>query len=214
MSLIENLAEIYTKTDIKYPQLKAVTLAQWMLESGRGTSQLAREHFNFGGLKWRNEMTGFATRIIYQASDGSDAYCKFASLEAYIKGYWRFLERTPYNGWETRTNTPEAFIEFIAPIYSGDRNYISKIKNLIPEAQALLNKFSINNLWIQETNQALYLMEGEFFIDKIAKILTPDGKAYNVDTTNLQKWFTSKNPPQSMRILKGVTSEPLPKPNK
>ncbi|HLP90039.1 MAG TPA: glucosaminidase domain-containing protein [Nostocaceae cyanobacterium] len=209
MSLIEELAQIYAQTDIQYPSLKAVTLAQWMLESGRGTSRLAVEHFNFGGLKWRNEMTGFATKVMYQASDGTDAYCKFASLEAYITGYWRFLGRSPYKGWESRTNTPEEFISFIAPIYSGDRNYISKIKNLIPEAQDLLNKVSAINIWIQQTEQAIYLMEGEFYLDKIP---TSGTQGNEINITNMRNWFTSNIPPKTLKIIMGNSPEPKPKP--
>jgi len=45
---------------IPAPALRMVTLAQWILESGRGTSRLATEYGNFAGLKWRPEMQGFA----------------------------------------------------------------------------------------------------------------------------------------------------------
>ena len=55
--------------------------AQWMLESGRATSILARDHYNFGGLKWRKEMVPYATKIKYVAHDGEDFYCKFALLK-------------------------------------------------------------------------------------------------------------------------------------
>lgn len=51
--LFNNLARIYAKTCIPYATLKSVTTAQWALESGRGTSDLAVNHLNFGGLKWR-----------------------------------------------------------------------------------------------------------------------------------------------------------------
>eukprot|EP00898_Chlorokybus_atmophyticus_P001810 jgi/Chlat1/262/Chrsp1S03051 len=45
------------------PELKAVTLAQWLLESGRGNSRLSAHHCNYGGLKWRQEMAGLAIPI-------------------------------------------------------------------------------------------------------------------------------------------------------
>ena len=38
---------------IHLPIIKEVTLAQWLLESGRATSKLANEAKNFAGLKWR-----------------------------------------------------------------------------------------------------------------------------------------------------------------
>ena len=51
--LLARLATVYSGDAIRYPHLKAVTLAQWMLESARGNSQLATRHYNFAGLKWR-----------------------------------------------------------------------------------------------------------------------------------------------------------------
>jgi N-acetylmuramoyl-L-alanine amidase len=79
-TLIERLATVYAGEKIRHPRLRAVTFAQWLLESGRGTSDLAKLHYNFGGLKWRPEMAGYATEIQYDASDGVDQYCKFATL--------------------------------------------------------------------------------------------------------------------------------------
>jgi murein DD-endopeptidase MepM/ murein hydrolase activator NlpD len=136
--LFNQLVKAYAKTNIDFPQLKGITVAQWLLESGRGTSRLATEHLNFGGLKWRDEMAGFATPVDYQASDGSDKYCKFESLEKFIKGYWRFLERSPYEGWRNNVDSGEEFIRFIGPIYAGDSNYVSKVLNVYVEAKQLL----------------------------------------------------------------------------
>ncbi len=216
MSLIEDLAEAYNQTSIQYPNLKAISLAQWMLESSRGTSKLARENFNFGGLKWRDEMEGFATKIFFDASDGSDTYCKFASVQAFIKGYWKFLTRAPYTGWEAHTSTPEAFIEFIGPIYAGDPNYISKVKSLLPEAQNLLAKVATDNgiqgTWIKETEKAVYWMEREFYIDKLEKTLTSDQREYGVVVNDMKEWFASENPPRTMKISRGEGQEPEHKP--
>jgi N-acetylmuramoyl-L-alanine amidase len=78
--LLLRLADVYAGESIRHPQLRAVTLAQWMVESGRATSKLATEHYNFGGLKWRREMASFATRILYEAHDGKEYYCKFATI--------------------------------------------------------------------------------------------------------------------------------------
>ena len=80
-TLFKQLAKTYLllDPDIEFPYLKAVTLAQWILEGGRNPSPLAREHFNFGGLKWREEMRGTplnssATPVRYLAHDGWDVY--------------------------------------------------------------------------------------------------------------------------------------------
>jgi N-acetylmuramoyl-L-alanine amidase len=137
--LFKQLAGVYAQKDISYPHLKAVTLAQWALESGWGTSELATEHFNFGGLKWRPEMNHYATKVRYEAHDGWDDYCKFASLEKFIEGYWGFLERAPYEGWKEHTGTIKDFIGFIAPIYCpGRAGYVEDVLELIPKVEELL----------------------------------------------------------------------------
>lgn len=136
--LLKRLVAIYRGEAIRHPQLRAVSLAQWMLESGRGDSRLAQDHYNFGGLKWRKEMTPFATKVSYGAHDGQDFYCKFATLENFIAGYWAFLNRAPYSGWESHVATPQDFIGFIGPIYTPTPGYAAKVLALLPEATRLL----------------------------------------------------------------------------
>jgi N-acetylmuramoyl-L-alanine amidase len=144
-NLLQKLATIYAGDDVRYPQLRAVTLAQWMLESGRATSKLAKLHYNFGGIKWRKEMAAYATRIKYEANDGVDFYCKFATIENFIAGYWAFLNRSPYSGWEEHTDTAEDFIRFIGPIYTPSAKYADKVLALVPEATELLNQLQQPN---------------------------------------------------------------------
>ncbi|MEG3089139.1 N-acetylmuramoyl-L-alanine amidase [Sphingomonas sp. PB4P5] len=137
--LINRLALIYAGVPIRHSHLKSVTLAQWMLESGRGQSDLAQLHYNFGGLKWPPEMALFATKVMYQAHDGLEAYCKFATLEHFIAGYWAFIGRAPYSGWETHIATPEDYIRFIGPIYTPKPSYAADVIRLMPEAATLLD---------------------------------------------------------------------------
>lgn len=137
--LFSDLIKLYAKTSIEFNHLKAITVAQWMLESGRGTSRLAQEHLNFGGLKWREEMSQYATKVRYQANDGEHDYCKFASLEKFIQGYWAFIERSPYDGWRNNTDSGPSYIGFIGPIYvGGDTKYVDKVLNLLDEAENIL----------------------------------------------------------------------------
>jgi len=136
--LLRRLASIYVRERIRQTRLRAVTLAQWMLESGRATSELAEDHYNFGGLKWRREMAGIATKVRYQAHDGPDDYCKFATIENFIAGYWIFLNRSPYSGWEDHVRTPQEFIGFIGPIYTPSADYAQRVLDLLPEAEAVL----------------------------------------------------------------------------
>jgi N-acetylmuramoyl-L-alanine amidase len=142
--LLLRLSEVYSGEKIRHPKLRAVTLAQWMLESGRATSKLATEHYNFGGLKWRKEMIPYASKISYEAIDGVDIYCKFATIESFINGYWAFLNRAPYTGWEEHVSTAEDFINFIGPIYTPSAGYADKVIDLVPEAADLLSAVGAN----------------------------------------------------------------------
>lgn len=136
--LLDKLAQLYKNHSIPHPNLKEVTLAQWILESGRATSKLATEHFNFGGLKWRSEMSPFATRVSYQAHDGVDDYCKFANIESFISGYWAFIGRAPYAGWEDHAGSGEDYIRFIGSKYTPTPGYADKVLQLVPESRTLL----------------------------------------------------------------------------
>ncbi|MDR1912251.1 MAG: glucosaminidase domain-containing protein [Helicobacteraceae bacterium] len=135
------LAKAYADAPIEYERLKAVTLAMMMLESGRGSSDLAKKFNNFGGLKYRQEMVSIAQKIRYKASDGYDYYCEFGSINDFIVGFWAFLDRKPYEGWRKKAFSEKAFLEFIAPIYCPlNKEYVAQVTSLLPEARALLDQ--------------------------------------------------------------------------
>jgi N-acetylmuramoyl-L-alanine amidase/Mannosyl-glycoprotein endo-beta-N-acetylglucosaminidase len=130
---------VLKSTNIEYPKLKQVQLAQAILECGRGTSELFLLHNNPYGLKWRREMSAIAQSTPYTAHDGLDAYCKFNSLEDAVKGYWVFIGRSPYAGWEQYANSPRDYLKFIVDCgYCPDNGYVNKVVSLLPEASRLL----------------------------------------------------------------------------
>jgi N-acetylmuramoyl-L-alanine amidase len=140
--VFDHLVARYKAISIAFPSLKAVTLAQWLLESQRGTSSLATQHLNFAGLKWRAEMVGFSIPVEHHAHDGLDFYCQFSSVEAFIVGYWKFLARSPYKGWEKHAKkSPAAFIRFIGPIYNpAGMVYAQQVLALLAEATERLDQ--------------------------------------------------------------------------
>jgi hypothetical protein len=135
---LADLVNLYRTKPIEFPQLRAVSLAQWILESGWGGSELARLHNNFAGMKWRNEMKPYAEKIKYNAHDGSDFYCRFHDHANFAAGYWAFMDRAPYAGWRDHVSTGEQFIAFIGPIWAQDGSYVGKVLNLVPDAEKLL----------------------------------------------------------------------------
>lgn len=137
----ESLIELYAQTDIDMPSLKAVTVAQWMLESGRGSSDLATRHMNFSGLKWRaDRMEGIdATPVQYEADDGVGTYTKFGSLGAFIEGYWAFVGRGPYGDPQDFKNNSRGYIQMLKDGgFASDPDYVDKVMRLLPEARELL----------------------------------------------------------------------------
>lgn len=133
----QNLIGAYKRYHEIHDFLKAASLAQWIIESGRGTSKLSVNHLNFGGLKYRPELKFLATPISYDAHDGNDSYCKFSSHDMFILGYWAFIKRSPYKGWD-KMRTSEEYVVFIGTKYAQDPSYIKKVVASIPEARLLL----------------------------------------------------------------------------
>lgn len=140
----DDFVRILKNTDIEFHHLKQVQLAQAILESGRGSSDLFRLHGNPFGMKYRREMCGIAIPIQYSAHDGDDVYCKFDTLQDAVDGYWLFIDRPIYSGWRTSVATEADYIDFIAfaGYVGGDdaakQQYVSKVTNLFGEAATLL----------------------------------------------------------------------------
>lgn len=139
MSNWDRLVAAVRAQDIEAPGLKPAMLAQCILESGRGTSELSEQFNNFTGLKYRPEMAGFATSVSYRAHDGVADYCSFATPEAFVPGYWRFISRAVYDGWKAHAADPAGYLAFLKGRgYAGDPNYIEKVVLLLGEARRLL----------------------------------------------------------------------------
>ena len=156
--MLDNLVQAYAQADLtsifsqvgipqekiieaRYPHLKAISLAQWLWESGWASSQLATEHFNFAGIQYRSEMESLATKVAYKGN----YFCKFPSIEGFILGYWKFITRSPYRGWEAHTNTPENFIGFIGTRWTPEKDYVAKVLKLLPQAIQKLENVDDNS---------------------------------------------------------------------
>ena len=139
-----DFVRVLRDTELEFHHLKPVQLAQAILESGRGGSDLFQLHGNPFGMKYRHEMNTIAVPIQYTAHDGVDVYCKFDNLQDAVDGYWQFIDRPVYSGWRTSVATAEDYILFIAfaGYVGGDdaakQRYVNKINALLNEANSLL----------------------------------------------------------------------------
>ena len=137
------LVKIYATKQIEVNAFKAVTIAQWLLESGYGTSALFMKYNNAFGMKWRKEMLPYGEPIMYDAHDGSTEYVNFRSLDSSIDGYWAFINRSVYDGWKN-SPTPEHFIRFIAQCgYCPTVGYADEVLALVPTAEKLLSEAKV-----------------------------------------------------------------------
>lgn len=127
------LTRVYKHTEIEFPHLRAISLAQWAVECGWGKADLARLHRNYAGMKWRTQMNEYATPVSYEAHDGKERYCKFADDGLFIQGYWaRYDILSAYSGWRAAAKDPITFINFVGPIWLGltkqqNQEYVRKV---------------------------------------------------------------------------------------
>jgi len=137
----ENMIKAYQKYNIEFPELKEITIAQWILETGHGRSDLFKKFKNCGGVKWRGKLgVEESYEVDYEAHDGLTGYAAFKTFEGFFEYYWNFLERSYYVGWRAEAKkSPEAFMRHIVKSgYCPDNGYIDKVLRLIPEAKKLL----------------------------------------------------------------------------
>lgn len=140
MTVWTELVEAYRSYPGVTPSLKIATLAQWIVESGRGESELAIRHHNFAGLKFRARMAGHAEPIDFRGSDNVlTTYCRFGSVQAFIDGYWHFIRSGPYAGWDEHKRDGAAYIRhLVAGGYCPTPGYAAIVIGRFDEARELL----------------------------------------------------------------------------
>ena len=118
----------FTDTDIKYAKEAqekysvpaSIVLAQYALESGYGTSDLARQNNNYFGMR-----------------DGSSGWQKFSSKKDSFMAYGELLSSSLYadktKGASNSGEYIDAIAETYAPSSDGNNNYAGQIKQIIKD---------------------------------------------------------------------------------
>ena len=116
----------------EYVHLETTILAQWMLESNYGKSELSSRYFNYSGLKYRHEVQGYM-KIIYTDSVGEvDQYFALPTPTGFCKLYFSFLERKRYHGIGATLGSKFAFLSHLQSRgFSTDKDYIKKIERVM-----------------------------------------------------------------------------------
>ena len=142
MGFIEEVA-VYVQ---KYaPQFEIAVhspiIAQFVLESASGTSELAVNAHNYGGLKYREgrcpSASGYYVKIgSEQNPDGTYTssvmkWFKFPNMEAGVKGYFEFINTTNYTSLKGITD-PRTYLELIKIAgYATSLKYVDNLMAVI-----------------------------------------------------------------------------------
>lgn len=141
-NFIETVASFVKKYAPKYQiQVYSPIIAQAILESGSGTSELAVNANNILGLKYKPGRCPTACGVYYkvgseQNPDGSYVsstmkWCKFNSIEDCIIGYFDFTNHSRYSGLKNVTD-PMIYAKTIkAASYATSLDYVDKIMKII-----------------------------------------------------------------------------------
>lgn len=137
----ENLIEVIAKDNTRTLDMKIAALSQFILESARGTSRLALDYCNYGGIKFRPELEKIAVPVGYKAHDGLDTYAQFEGDAAFWEGYWIFISRSPYKGYEKFAHDKLGYIQHLKACgYAESPDYVAKVSALFGEARSLLER--------------------------------------------------------------------------
>lgn len=113
----------------------SVTIAQWAIESARGTRMPAGSNNPFG-IKARagEPSVGARTREVIGGKSITirDGFRKFASIAEAFDEHGKFLAtRSPYARARTKLPDPDAFADALTGVYATDPNYGKVLKNFM-----------------------------------------------------------------------------------
>lgn len=139
MIFIECIAPIIQKYAPQYDiKVCSPIIAQAVLESASGTSELAVNACNYFGLKYKASVASeFYVKVgSEQNADGSYTssvmkWCKFPNMEAGVKGYFDFISASRYANLKGVTD-PGTYLQNIkADGYATSLKYVENLMNVI-----------------------------------------------------------------------------------
>ena len=176
---IEQIATYIKKYAPKYNiQVYSPIIAQAILESASGTSELATKANNYFGIKYKPGRCPTANGVYYKAGseqnpDGSYTtsamqWCKFPSMEAGVIGYFDFINIDRYSNLKDVTS-PELYLKNIKDDgYATSNKYVANLLNVIetykltkydvkgePENSAILYRVQVGAYIKKENAQAM-----------------------------------------------------------
>lgn len=167
MGYVEQIAPLIQRFSASY-NIKVVSpiIAQFVLESASGTSELAVNANNHAGLKYRDNRCPSACGYYYKVGSEQDQvtkeytssnmkWFKFPSLEACVQGYFDFTSIAAY-AKAREASTPEAYLQGMKDaFYASSVDYVSKCMNVIKK----YNLTQYDPVIKEETKKILYRVQ-------------------------------------------------------
>lgn len=162
-------------------QVHSPIIAQAILESAKGTSELAVNANNYFGLKYKDGRCPTAIGVYYkigseQNPDGSYTssamqWCKFATMESCVIGYFDFISHSRYAGLKGLKD-PKAYLDTLKSAgYATSQTYVDNLVKVIDSYN--LTKYDAKKEDITMAIKVIALDAGHGL--KTAGKQTPDG---------------------------------------
>lgn len=144
MGFIEDIAKYVIEFASSYGiKVHSPIIAQAILESASGTSELAINACNYFGMKYRSDVAteSYVKIGSEQNADGSYTssvmlWCKFPNMSYGVKGYFDFINRSRYANLKGITD-PKTYLETIkADGYATSLKYVDNL-------MAVINKYNL-----------------------------------------------------------------------
>ena len=173
---MSNFIEQIAKYVMKYAPLYGIAvhspiIAQAILESASGTSELAKNAHNYFGLKYRQgrckTCIGIYNKVgSEQAKDGSYTssamkWCKFINMENGVIGYFDFINIANYSNLKGVTDPETYLCNIKADGYATSLNYVDNL-------MAVIKKYGLTNYDKKEETK----MSNSSLVD--CKVMSPN----------------------------------------
>ncbi len=123
-------------------QVVAAIVAQYILESDKGRSELAVNAKNYAGLKYNPGRVPSASGIYIKKGSEQDPetgayiesvmqWCKFEDVEKFVRGYFEFLQHPRYADLKYCTTSEEYLKEIKDAGYATSIHYVDNLMNVI-----------------------------------------------------------------------------------
>jgi len=162
--------------------VKVVMLAQALLETGRGKTDLFLKYRNAFGMKYRDFLSKLATPIEYKTDSeptGSAFFCNFDEYLPCLQAYcFKILNQSVYEDAKKELDNSKSYIHALSLHWAVDAEYENKLLAQLPEAEELLKKDMSLEARIKECEAKInsLLIEYQGHLNKYHKVIIPKYK--------------------------------------